>query len=42
MAHPGGESSNPEEALLEELADWATELNRLDSPALRTNKGVKP
>jgi hypothetical protein len=32
---PGGESSNPPDAILQKLADWDAELTRLNSPALR-------
>lgn len=34
--------SNPQEAILEELTSWNTELMRLNSPALRPGKEAKP
>lgn len=36
MAHPNGESSNPPvdlDRLFSTLAEWTTELERLDAPA---------
>ncbi len=42
LAHPEGESSNPHDALLQELADWNAELTRLNSPALRKTLEAKP
>lgn len=42
LARPGGETSNQQDALFEELAGWTTELNLLNSPALRTGKEVQP
>lgn len=42
LVHREGETSNPHDALLQELADWTTELNRLKSPALRTDKEAQP
>ena len=42
MAHLDAETSNRNEAILEELANWNTELKRLNSPALQPGKEVKP
>jgi|GEM_PF-3661555 len=43
MAHPEGESANPHDALLQELAeDWDAELTRLNFPALRKIGEAKP
>jgi len=42
LVRPEGESSNPHDALLQELADWDTELTRLNSPALRKTGEAKP
>ncbi|WP_277399064.1 hypothetical protein [Achromobacter xylosoxidans] len=42
MAHLDAETSNRNEAILEELASWNTELTRLNSPALKPGKEVKP
>ncbi len=42
MAHLDAETSNQHEAILEELANWNTELKRLNSPALQPGKEAKP
>lgn len=42
MARPEGDTSNLQDEILEELANWDTELKRINSPALPPNKGGKP
>jgi hypothetical protein len=42
LAHLDAETSNRNDAILEELANWNTELKRLNSPALQPGKEVKP
>ncbi len=39
---PGGESSSPHDAILQELANCHAELTRLNSPALRKTLEAKP
>lgn len=42
MAHQSTESSNIPDEFFEVLTDWNRELERIDSPALRTNKEAQP
>lgn len=42
MAHPEGDTSNLQDEILGELAEWDKELKRINSPALRPNGEAKP